>query len=110
MYMYVKNFYGGNGIVGVQVFLGVGIVLVCKYNGKDEVCLILYGDGVVNQGQIFEVYNMVVLWKLFCIFICENNCYGMGMFVERVVVSMDYYKRGDFIFGFRVDGMDILCV
>ena len=47
--MYAKNFYGGNGIMGAQVPLGAGIALACKYNGKDEVCLTLYGDGAANQ-------------------------------------------------------------
>ena len=42
--MYAKNFYGGNDIMGTQVPLGAGIALACKYNGKDEVCLTLYGD------------------------------------------------------------------
>ena len=79
--------------------LGAGIALACKYNGKDEVCLTLYGDGAANQGLIFEAYNMAPLCKLPCIFICENNRYGMGTSVERAAASTDYYKRGDFIPG-----------
>ncbi len=53
---------------------------------------------------------MAGLWKLPCIFLCENNKYAMGTSVERASQNIEFYKRGDLIPGIRANGMSIFTV
>jgi len=110
MHIFTPSFFGGNGIVGAQVPLGAGIAFAQKYRGLPNATFTLYGDGASNQGQVFEAFNMAKLWNLPCVFICENNKYGMGTSAERSSSNPEYYTRGDKIPGLQVNGMDIIAV
>ncbi len=73
-----KHFLGGHGIVGGQIPLATGVAYATKYRGTDQATLVFFGEAAVNQGAFHESLNMAQLWKLPCIYICENNQYGMG--------------------------------
>ncbi|GBQ46418.1 pyruvate dehydrogenase (acetyl-transferring) E1 component subunit alpha [Komagataeibacter sucrofermentans] len=112
MFSSEKHFYGGHGIVGAQVSLGIGLAFANKYRGTDEVSVTYYGEGASNQGQVYESFNLAALHKLPCLFVLENNRYGMGTSVERASASKALWRNGEpwGIPGMYVDGMDVQAV
>jgi pyruvate dehydrogenase E1 component alpha subunit len=107
-----KGFYGGHGIVGAQVPLGTGIGFSFKYRNKPNVSITIFGDGAVNQGQVYESFNMAKLWNLPVLYIVENNEYAMGTPLSRGCATTDLWRRGQSfdIPGDQVDGMDFFAV
>ena len=114
MHLFNKEgrFYGGHGIVGGSVPLGTGIGFAAKYRNTQDICVTFLGDGAVNQGQVYESFNMAALWKIPVLYIIENNEYSMGTSVERSSFVTDLYKKGESfgIEGRQVDGMDLFKV
>ena len=51
-----------------------------------------------------------MIFTITVVFICENNGYGMGTSQDRAAASTEFYKRGQYIPGIRVNGMDLLSV
>lgn len=112
MFSREKNFFGGHGIVGAQVPLGAGLAFGHKYREDGGICVTYMGDGAVNQGQVYEAFNMAALWKLPILFVIENNQYGMGTSIARHAAGKHLYERGIAygIPGSEVNGMDVEAV
>jgi len=114
------HLYGGHGIVGAQIPLGVGLAFACKYmdeviDGRpnSRVALAFLGDGALNQGAIHEAMNLAGLFDIPCVIICENNGYSMGTSIHRgTTMGHDIISKaiGYGIDGYVVDGMDVLSV
>jgi pyruvate dehydrogenase E1 component alpha subunit len=114
MHLFDKNvnFLGGHAIVGGQIPLATGVAFASKYKETDQVTLCFFGEAAVNQGAFHESLNLAQLWKLPCIYICENNMYGMGTSLARAMSSSNVAEKScayDIASEF-VDGMDVLAM
>ena len=90
-----NNFFGGHGIVGGQIPLGVGVAFAEKYNKTNKLCITYMGDGAVRQGAFHESLNLAMHYKLPVIFAIENNGYAMGTSVQRTSNVHDLFTLGD---------------
>jgi len=106
------GFLGGHAIVGGHIPLATGAAFGFKYRGGDQVSVVFFGEAAVNNGAFHEALNMAALWKLPCIYICENNRYGMGTSLERASALYDVVQRACSydMPAEVVDGMEVLAV
>src|SRR5947208_17108653 len=54
-----------------------------KYREEDRISLSFFGDGAINQGSFHEALNLIALYKLPVVLICENNLFATGTAVKR---------------------------
>lgn len=86
MHFFTDRLLGGHGIVGGQIPIATGAAFTLKYRGiTEEVSVCFLGDGAVPQGSFHESLNLASLWNLPCIYVIENNKWGMGTAIERAV-------------------------
>ncbi|HEX2238239.1 MAG TPA: pyruvate dehydrogenase (acetyl-transferring) E1 component subunit alpha [Gammaproteobacteria bacterium] len=104
-----RRFMGGYALVGGPFPLAAGMAKALQLMGGDEIVICFLGDAANNQGTFHETLNMVGLWKLPVLYVCENNLYGIGTRIDRSTAVIDQYKR---VCGYnfpaaQADGQDI---
>lgn len=112
MHFFTERLMGGFGIVGGQIPIATGAAFALKYQKKkEELALCFMGDGAVAQGAFHESLNLAALWNLPCIYVIENNQWGMGTAVNRAI-SVERIAEskapGFGMKGYTVNGMDFL--
>lgn len=111
MHLYTDRMLGGFGIVGGQIPVATGAAFRSKYmNAKDELAICFLGDGAVAQGAFHESLNLAALWSLPCVYVIENNTWGMGTHMMHAVANYQHFsqKVAD-AYGMKsylLDGMD----
>ncbi len=110
MHLFTDRLLGGLAIVGGHVPIATGAAFTIKYKKqKNRASFCFMGDGAVAQGAIHESLNLASLWNLPCIYVVENNQWGMGTAVKRAVavtpIAESLAKSYD-IRSYTLDGMD----
>lgn len=110
MHLFTDRLLGGYGIVGGHIPIATGAALTLSYKkNKDEVAICFMGDGAVAQGAFHESLNLAALWNLPCIYVIENNQWGMGTAVNRALSVDKLAETKGPSFGmeaYTFDGMD----
>ncbi len=107
-----KGILGANGIVGGEIPIATGAAYTIKYKGTDQVAVSFMGDSATNEGTFHESLNMAAAWDLPCIYVIENNLYGISVDIRDVTNTPDLAVRAKAydIPGVVVDGMDVTAV
>jgi pyruvate dehydrogenase E1 component alpha subunit len=109
-----RGILGANGIVGGGIGMAAGSALASHMLGNGRVTLGFFGDGALNEGILHEVSNLAAIWRLPCVFVCENNLYGMSGPVDEMLALGEGGFTGRAaaygIPGIECDGMDVIDV
>lgn len=107
-----KGILGANGIVGGEIPIATGAAYTAKYKGTDQVAVSFMGDSSTNEGTFHESINMAAAWDLPCVYVIENNLYGISVDIRDVTNTPDLAVRAKAydIPGVVVDGMDVIAV
>lgn len=120
MHFFSDRLLGGFGIVGGQIPIATGAAFTIKYEKTvanlkhkkgGDVSLCFLGDGAVAQGAFHESLNLAALWDLPCIYVIENNQWGMGTQVSRAISLQPIAETKAPSYGMKgytFDGMDFL--
>ena len=101
------GFMGATPIVAGTVSLAVGAALAAKIKREDRIVVSFFGDGAMGEGVVYESLNLVALWELPIIFVCENNGYATHMPLKKHFPTKDLYLAPLDEWCIQIDGNDV---
>ena len=109
MHLYADRMLGGFGIVGGHLPIATGAAFSLKYQGQKGASICFLGEGAFVQGAVHESLNLASLWDLPCLYVIENNRWGMGTAVDRALCAQPIAERFAPAYkmdAYTFDGMD----
>lgn len=90
----------------------VGIAFAQKLQKKKAVAVVYFGEGATSKGDFHEAINFAGVFKLPCIFICQNNQWAISVPTSRQTSSKSFAQKAEAygVEGILVDGNDVFAV
>ncbi len=100
---------GANAIVAAGIPHAAGAALAAQMQKSGRVALAFFGDGAVNQGVFHETMNLIAVWKLPIILVCENNLYAEMTPAHETTSDVETWRRAASygITAHRANGNDV---
>lgn len=98
--------------VASQIPHAVGLGYASRYQQKDDVALVFFGDGATSEGDFHEALNFAALLATPTVFFCQNNQWAISLPREKQSKSKTLAQKG-LAYDMpclQVDGNDILAV
>ena len=98
--------------VSSQTLHGAGIAWGLKLKGKKNLSVVFFGDGATSEGDFHEALNFASVFKVPCIFVCQNNQYAISVPVSKQTNSQTIAQKACAynIPGIEVDGNDVFAM
>lgn len=98
--------------IGSHIPHAVGLAWAEKLKGTKNVSIVYFGDGATSKGDFHEAMNFAGVFKVPCVFLCQNNQWAISVPRSRQTGSETIAQKAE-AYGFEgvlVDGNDVFAV
>jgi pyruvate dehydrogenase E1 component alpha subunit/2-oxoisovalerate dehydrogenase E1 component alpha subunit len=98
--------------IGPQIPQAMGAAWAMKIQKKKSCAIGFMGDGATSQGDFHSAMNFAGVFKVPCVFVCQNNHWSISVPTSRQTASRTIAIKGRAygVPAVRVDGNDVLAV
>ena len=98
--------------VGTQMPMAVGCAWASELKKEKAVSIVYFGDGASSKGDFHESLNFAGVFKIPCIFVCENNQYAISVPRKKQTAAETIAQKAIAygVNGIQVDGNDVFAV
>ena len=80
------NFFS-NGVQGGIAPVAGGLALAKKFDQKGRIGVVFIGDGTLGEGAIYETLNLISLWKIPLLIVCEHNGWAQSTDAQTAIAG-----------------------